>query len=254
MQRPHRPVHRNAQADVAAITKKHQRPPRLVHRSIRGNEQISAQQILVQLQRALQIRGAGLFLALENHFQVHAQGDSGSTQRVDRRKECHNRRLVVRRRTRVDAPIVVVRARMFVRKRNPLAARLDRVAAQHRLERLAIGPRRGINRLPIVVRIKNHRALRIRRVQFPKNHRPAPGNRQRMRLDSPRLQHFHQVRGILLNIFRIARQVRYRQKFRQLSNDAVFIVHTIVPHRLSNLRGRKRGLRNRLLREGRPRR
>src|SRR5258708_39153224 len=61
-----------------------------------------------------------------------------------------------------------------------------------------------------------------------------------MRFDAPRLQHLHQMRGVLLDIRRIAGYVGYREKFAQLADDAILVVHPVVADFLRDLRRRRR--------------
>ncbi len=71
VQRAHRPVHRDVHTDVAAVSKENQRPPRLMHRPIRGDKQVCSQQILMQLQRPLQIRRTRFLFSLKNNLEIH---------------------------------------------------------------------------------------------------------------------------------------------------------------------------------------
>jgi len=62
------------------------------------------------------------------------------------------------------------------------------------------------------------------------------------------------MRGVLLDVHRIARHVRYGQKLRQLPYDAIFIFHPVAAHLPRNLSSRNarfggRGLRNRRRRQ-----
>ncbi len=203
----------------------------------------SSSVILVQLQRSLQICRPSFFLAFEDHFQIHTERNLLRPKRIDRRKQRDNRRLVIRRRTRVNPPIVVIdrpMLRAVFRKRNPLSAGFDGRIAEHRFKRFSIRPCCRIGRLPVIVRVKNHRALRFRRNQLAENHRPAPGDRQQMRFDPPRLQHLDQVCRVLLYVLRVARDVRDGKEFAQLAHDAVLVVHPVVTHFLRDLRRRRR--------------
>ena len=203
VQRAHRPVHGDVQSDVAAVAEENQRTPALVDRPVGGNEQVRAQQILVQFQCPLQVWRARFFFALENHFEIHRQGNGFRPQRVQGRQQRYDRRLVVGSRPRVNPPIVVISGPStgaVARERDAFSSRLDCGAAQHRLERCAIGPCRGIDGLPVVMRVENDRALRLGRNQFSEHHWPASGNRQQVRFDSSRFQHLHKMRGIFLDV------------------------------------------------------
>ncbi len=68
VQSPHRSEDGDAEADDSAVAEENQRTAGLVHRAIRSDEQVSAEQILVQLQGPLEIRRTGFFFAFENHF------------------------------------------------------------------------------------------------------------------------------------------------------------------------------------------
>ena len=138
--------------------------------------------------------------------------------------------------------------RAVFRERNPLSTRFDGRIAKHRLKWFSIRPRGRIHRLPVVMGVVNHRALRFRRNQFAENHRPAPADRQKVCFDPACLQHLHQMRGILLNIWRVASDVGNRKEFAQLADDAVLVIHPVVADFLYDLRGRRR---SRLLRESR---
>src|SRR5260370_6629720 len=66
-----------------------------------------------------------------------------------------------------------------------------------------------------------------------------------MCFDPPRLQHLDQMRRVLLDVWRVARNVGDRKEFLQLAHDAVLVVYPVVAHFLSDLRRRRR---SRLLR------
>ncbi len=140
--------------------------------------------------------------------------------------------------------------RAVFREGDALSARFDGGIAEHRLKWFPIRPRGGIHRLPIIVRVENHRAFGFRRNQFPKNYRPAPADGEQMRFDAPRLQHLHQMRRVFLDVRRVARNVGDRKKFAKFPDDAVFILHPVFAHCLRDLRRRRRSW---LLRESRGR-
>ena len=125
------------------------------------------------------------------------------------------------------------------RVRDAFASGLNRRIPKYRLKRLSIGPGRWVDRLAVVVRVKDHRALGFRRNQLAENYRPAPADGKQVRFDSARLEHFDQVRRVLLNIRRIAGHVRNRQEFHQLTDDAVFIGQAVFAHFLRDLRRRR---------------
>ena len=165
MQRSHRTVHREVNSYVAPVAKEHQRPSALVHRTVRRHQQIRAQQILVQLQRFLQIWRTRLFLALKDHLEVHRQRNPFHPQRIQRREQRHNGRFIIGSRPRVNPPIVVINAARPCAtrwKRDSFSSRFNRRAAQHRFEWRTIGPSCGIDGLPIIVGVENHGALRFR--------------------------------------------------------------------------------------------
>src|SRR6266481_5356493 len=82
--------------------------PWLMNGAIGRDEQVRPQQILVQLQRSLQICRACLFLALEDHFQVYAERNFLRVERVNGRKKGNNRSLIVRCRPRINPPVIRV--------------------------------------------------------------------------------------------------------------------------------------------------
>jgi hypothetical protein len=58
-------------------------PIRGVHRDVRGDQQIRAQQILVQCEGPLQICGTGLLLAFKKYLEVHINLDALGAQGVE---------------------------------------------------------------------------------------------------------------------------------------------------------------------------
>src|SRR5258708_19573806 len=84
------------------------------------DQQARPQQILVQLQRSLQICRACLFLALEDHFQVYAERNFLRVERVNGRKKGNNRSLIVRSRPRITPPAIRVCYGPFIYSPPPL--------------------------------------------------------------------------------------------------------------------------------------
>ena len=125
--------------------------------------------------------------------------------------------------------------RTVFREGNPLPTRFNSSIAKDWLERFSIRPGGRIDRLPVIMCIKSHRAFRFRRDQLAENHWPAPADGEQMRFDPTRFEHLDQMRRILLDVRCVAGNVGDRQEFAQLADDAVLVVHPIVAHFLSNL-------------------
>ncbi len=102
------------------------------------------------------------------------------------------------------------------------------------------------------MRVENHRPFRFRRHQLAEYHRSPPGDWQQVRFDPARFQHLHQMRCVLLNVRRVAGNIRNRKELSQFSNDAVLILHPVFPHCLRHLRRRWWSwfLRDRRVRQG----
>src|SRR5262249_37652777 len=159
------------------------------------------------------IRRPRFLLAFKNHLHVHADRNLLRPQRIDRRQNRHDRRLVVRRRPRINPPVILISASSAsIREGNPLPASLNRVVAQRRFERFPTRPPPRVPPLPVIVRVKNPRPFPPRPHQFSKHHRPTPHNRQQLCLDPARFHHFPKPRRVLLNICLVARHIRNRQK------------------------------------------
>src|ERR1700694_2449769 len=111
---------------------------------ISGDQQISAEQILMKLQCALQIRRARLFFAFQDELQIDGQGNILSSQSVEGGKQRHDRRFVVGSRARVDPPVIVIDGAMLRTvfwEGDALSAGFDGRVAKYRLERFPIRPR-----------------------------------------------------------------------------------------------------------------
>ena len=126
--------------------------------------------------------------------------------------------------------------RAVFREGNPLSSGLNSCVAKNRLKRFSVRPRRRVDWLAVIMRVKNHRAFRFRREQLAEHHRPASADRQQMRFDSACLKHLDKVRRIPLNVGCVAGDVGNRQKLAQLSNNAVLVVHAVIPHFLRGCR------------------
>src|SRR2546430_11395218 len=111
--------------------------------------------------------------------------------------------------------------RAVFREGYTLSAGFDRSIAKNRLKRFSIRPRCRIHWLSVVVRIKDHRAFRFWCAQLAENYRSAPADGEQMRFDSPRLQHLHHMRRVLLDVRCVARNVRDGKEFAQFADDAV---------------------------------
>ncbi len=87
-------------------------------------------------------------------------------QRVERGAQRDDRRLVVRRRPRVDPPVGVER----VARRRGIhfgPSSIDPAGPQHGLERIRLLPRLRLYRLPVVVRVEQQRPRRARNASSP---------------------------------------------------------------------------------------
>src|SRR5271167_345587 len=90
------------------------------------------------------------------------------------------------------------------------------------------------------MRIENNGARGLRRDQLSKDYRPASRDRQQVRLDAARFEHLAKVLRIFLDIWRVARHIWDGEKFRELPDDPVLVVQTIVAHFLNKLSRRNR--------------
>src|SRR5207253_2354822 len=102
VQRADRPEYRNVDPNIPAVSEENQRTSRLMHRTIRSDQKVRPQQILVQLQRSLQIRRTRLLFSFEDNFQVHAKRNFLRLERVNGGKKGDNRSLIVGCRPRID--------------------------------------------------------------------------------------------------------------------------------------------------------
>src|SRR4029078_663257 len=113
--------------------------------------EIAREERRVVAQDLREMRGAGLLLPLQKELQVDGGRDAGGAYRVERREQADDGRLVVARRPGVEHPSRIDRSRG---RRDVLPSRLHGAVALARLPRLA-GPLRGVNRLAVIVRVKD---------------------------------------------------------------------------------------------------
>ena len=128
---------------------------------------------------------------------------------AERSQNRHHAGFIVRRRTRVDAPLGIdSRARSWTR--HDLSAGFDRSGAKDRLPRQRSGPLFWICRLAVVVRVNEYRALRAGHFPFAVN----GGRRvwrcafEQARIQSALLHHLDDERGVLADVFSVAGDVR----------------------------------------------
>ena len=91
MKRAHRSVYRDVHVDLAPVPEEHQLLPGLMHRPVGGDQQIPAEEILVQFERSLEIFGSCFFFTFQNDFHVHRQGNLFIPQSIERGEQRHYR-------------------------------------------------------------------------------------------------------------------------------------------------------------------
>ena len=91
--------------------------------------------------------------------------------------------------------------------------------------------------MAVIVGVENNGALRVGRGQFSKNDGAAAGDGQEMRFDAAGFEHFDEVSGIFLDVGGVAGDVGDGEKFGELADDAVFVVHAIVADFLGDFGG-----------------
>ena len=77
--------------------------------------------------------------------------------------------------------------------------------------------------MSIVVSVENHGSRRSFGIEFSKDHGSAPFDRQEMRFDATRFEHFLQAAGVFLDIRRVAGDIGDGKELAQFAQNAVFI-------------------------------
>src|SRR5579884_330205 len=153
----------------------------LVHRTVADQPDVAGQQVLVRGNDLGQVRRAGLLFTLEEEFQIRARRDVGGVEDVERGGDGDNGRFVVGGGAGVEAPFGVDRS--FGGKPDHAAVLFERPVAQHRLPRRR-SPFPGVERLAVIVGVKDDGAGGAGRGDFAVNGRRSAGYFEETRADA----------------------------------------------------------------------
>src|SRR5262249_49166676 len=82
-QRTHGPVNRDIKADLSAIAEENQRPSGWMDRTVAGDEQVALDQILMQLERALEVLRSRFLFSFQDELQIDGQRNVLFAKRVE---------------------------------------------------------------------------------------------------------------------------------------------------------------------------
>ena len=166
---------------------------------------------------------AGLFLAFEEHFQIHAGRHLRRLHRIERRENRLNRTFVVAGGAGIDARLSI-NAASAGRDRNRCAAELHLFGAQNRRPGRR-GPFRCVDGLAVVVRVQHQSLRRAGLHQFAVDSWRDSRNGEELRVgEATRVEHADQMIGIAADIHRIGGEVRQRKEFRELGENRAFML------------------------------
>src|SRR5262245_22967435 len=149
----------------------------------------------------------GLFFALEEKSDVRIDGDPIRPQRVERGAYGDDRSFVVTARTRVEPPFGI-EFLIFGRERNVTPLRLERGRTESGLEGIAAVPYRRLDRLPVVVGVKDQRARRARRIDFAEDYGRRFVSSEQAGLDAAFFEHPHDQLRVADDVHRVRSHVR----------------------------------------------
>src|SRR5262249_35847508 len=138
--------------------------PSLMHRAVAAQPDISRKKIFVRREDFLEICRASFFFAFKRELDVRFHLQAGRADRIDRGQYRDDGRFVICSATRIKPPFRIER-RTRAGPWNRLAIVFERLVAQRRSKRRR-SPFFGIERLAIVMSVKNNSARRTRRFDF----------------------------------------------------------------------------------------
>ena len=147
--------------------------------------------------------------------------------RVERRAERDDRRLVVRRGPRVEAPFAAELGDAF-RVCDLLAAAIDTSCAKNRCERIGLSPGLRVYRLTVVVAVEEQGRRRARHTKIAVDQRVAR-RLEDLGRETARREHAAEVFGIATDVGAIGGDVRDREQIDQLADDRLLMTVNPLP-------------------------
>jgi hypothetical protein len=214
--------HQPARAEI------HRRAAAGVARTIDEDQRVAANPIRVFTHRRGEIRRSGFLFAFEDDADV--RGDRGRPlriERIDRREQRDDRRLVVRGGASVDAPLGIDGALPRLERDRPAGRRVRH--HNHRRERRLVRPLGRHDRLAVVMKIERERARRRRCAALHQHERRA-GGRHHATSEVTMLEHRHQRVGVAADIGGVGGDVRDREQVEELVKNLRLVLRAPGVH------------------------
>jgi hypothetical protein len=188
----------------------HRLPPALVDRAVAEEPEVRGESVPVAPQDVRQMRRTRFLLPFEEELHVDGRRTARGSETVERRRQAHDRRLVIRRRPCVEE-VFPIDGRSERRPRDVFSAAPGRRVANDGLPRFS-GPTRGIDRLTVVVREKDDRPLRPGRRKLPVHCWRAALPVEQGRAHAAFLEQRDDRRGIPADVGVVGSEVRNREQ------------------------------------------